>query len=144
MKLDFKPVVAGDIEKLKPFYGLRPNKACDSVFLDCFLWKDYYHVECAVSEDRAALWLMERDGQVSTAMPMCREEDLPYFFHQLEEYFAEVLHKPFYIALADEEAVQYLGLDPKEYEVEEQVDLKDYLYDGEAMRTLAGKKLHKK
>ena len=36
MKLDFKPVVAGDIEKLKPFYGLRPNKACDSVFLDCF------------------------------------------------------------------------------------------------------------
>ena len=40
MKLDFKPVVAGDIEKLKPFYGLRPNKACDSVFLDCFLWKD--------------------------------------------------------------------------------------------------------
>ena len=47
-------------------------------------------------------------------------------------------------ALADEEAVQYLGLDPKEYEVEEQVDLKDYLYDGEAMRTLAGKKLHKK
>ena len=55
-----------------------------------------------------------------------------------------MLHKPFYIALADEEAVQYLGLDPKEYEVEEQVDLKDYLYDGEAMRTLAGKKLHKK
>lgn len=144
MKLDFKPVVAEDIEKLKPFYGLRPNKACDSVFLDCFLWKDYYHVECTVSEDRAALWLMERDGQVSTAMPMCREEDLPYFFHQLEAYFAEVLHKPFYIALADEEAVQYLGLDPKEYEVEEQVDLKDYLYDGEAMRTLAGKKLHKK
>ena len=101
MKLDFKPVVAGDIERLKPFYGLRPNKACDSVFLDCFLWKDYYHVECTVSEDRAALWLMERDGQVSTAMPMCREEDLPYFFHQLEEYFAEVLHKPFFIALAD-------------------------------------------
>ena len=52
---------------------------------------------------------------------------------------SEVLHKPFYIALADEEAVQYLGLDPKEYEVEEQVDLKDYLYDGEAMRTLAGR-----
>ena len=77
---------------------------------------------------------MERDGQTSTAMPMCREEDLPYFFHQLEEYFATVIHKPFYIALADEEAVQYLGLDPREYEVEEQVDLKDYLYDGEAMR----------
>lgn len=144
MNLEFKPVVAEDIDKLKPYYGLRPNKACDSVFLDCFLWKDYYRVKCAVSENRAALWLMEKDGQVSTAMPMCREEELPYFFNQLVEYFAEVLHKPFYIALADEEAVKYLALNPDEYEVKEQTDLKDYLYDGEAMRTLAGKKLHKK
>ena len=144
MNLEFKPVVAEDIDKLRPFYGLRPNKACDSVFLDCFLWKDYYQVQCAVSENRAALWLMEKDGQVSTSMPMCKEEDLPYFFNQPVEYFAQVLHKPFYIALADEEAVEYLKLDPKVYEVEEQADLKDYLYDGEAMRTLSGKKLHKK
>lgn len=144
MNLDFKPLVAEDIDRLRPFYGLRPNKTCDSVFLDCFIWKDYYHVQCAVSETRAALWLMERDGQTSTAMPMCREEDLPYFFRQLEEYFAAVLRKPFFIALADEEAVQYLGLDSKEYEVKELEDLKDYLYDGQAMRTLSGKKLHKK
>lgn len=73
MELEFKPVVAGDIDRLRPFYGLRPNKTCDSVFLDSFLWKDYYHVQCAVSEGRAVLWLMEKDGQVSTAMPLCRE-----------------------------------------------------------------------
>lgn len=144
MNLTFKPVAAEDIDLLQPFYGLRPNKTCDSVFLDCFLWKDYYHVQCAVSENRAALWLMERDGQTSTAMPMCREADLPYFFCQLEEYFTKVLHKPFYIALADEEAVKYLDLNPGEYEVKELDDLKDYLYDGHAMRTLEGKKLHKK
>lgn len=55
MELEFKPVVAGDIDRLRPFYGMRPNKTCDSVFLDSFLWKDYYHVQCAVSEGRAAL-----------------------------------------------------------------------------------------
>ena len=102
MELEFKPVVAGDIDRLRPFYGLRPNKTCDSVFLDSFLWKDYYHVQCAVSEGRAVLWLMEKDGQVSTAMPLCREEDLPYFFQQMVDYFSGVLHKPFYISLADE------------------------------------------
>lgn len=144
MDLDFRPVAAGDIDRLRPFYGLRPNKTCDSVFLDSFLWKDYYHVQCAVSEGRAVLWLMEKDGQTSTAMPLCREEDLPYFFNQMVEYFAQVLHKPFYISLADEEAVQYLNLDPAEFEVEEQVDLKDYLYDGEELRKLAGKKFSKK
>ena len=144
MNLDFKPVVAGDIDRLRPFYGLRPNKTCDSVFLDSFLWKDYYHVRCAVSEGRAVLWLMEKDGQVSTAMPLCREEDLPYFFQQMVDYFSGVLHKPFYISLADEEAVQYLNLDPALFEVEEQVDLKDYLYSGEELRTLEGKKFVKK
>ena len=144
MELEFKPVVAGDIDRLRPFYGMRPNKTCDSVFLDSFLWKDYYHVQCAVSEGRAALWLMEKDGRVSTAMPLCREEDLPYFFQQMVDYFSEVLHKPFYISLADEEAVQYLNLDPALFEVEEQVDLKDYLYSGEELRKLEGKKFVKK
>ena len=139
MELEFKPVVAGDIDRLRPFYGMRPNKTCDSVFLDSFLWKDYYHVQCAVSEGRAALWLMEKDGRVSTAMPLCREEDLPYFFQQMVDYFSEVLHKPFYISLADEEAVQYLNLDPALFEVEEQVDLKDYLYSGEELRKLEGR-----
>ena len=90
MELEFKPVVAGDIDRLRPFYGLRPNKTCDSVFLDSFLWKDYYHVQCAVSEGRAVLWLMEKDGQVSTAMPLCREEDLPYFFQQMVDQFTSV------------------------------------------------------
>ena len=144
MELEFKPVVAGDIDRLRPFYGMRPNKTCDSVFLDSFLWKDYYHVQCAVSEGRAVLWPVEKDGQVSTAMPLCREEDLPYFFQQMVDYFSEVLHKPFYISLADEEAVQYLNLDPALFEVEEQVDLKDYLYSGEELRKLEGKKFVKK
>ena len=132
------------MSRLRPVYGLRPNKTCDSVFLDSFLWKDYYKVKCAVSEDRAALWLMEKDGILSSAMPLCKEEDLPHFFYQMVDYFDNVLHKPFYISLADAEAVEYLDLDPKKFEVTELDDLKDYLYDGNAMRTLAGKKLHKK
>ena len=40
--------------------------------------------------------------------------------------------------------MKYLNLPEDKYLVEEQVDSKDYLYDGNAMRTLAGKKLHKK
>lgn len=144
MNLNFKSVEAEDMSRLRPFYGLRPNRTCDSVFLDSFLWKDYYKVKCAVSEDRAALWLMEKDGILSSAMPLCKEEDLPHFFYQMVDYFDNVLHKPFYISLADAEAVEYLDLDPAEFEVTELDDLKDYLYDGNAMRTLAGKKLHKK
>lgn len=145
MDLQFKPVQAADMVKMTPYFGLRPNKTCDSVCLDSFLWREYYHVQYAISDGKAVQWLMEEDGVKHSAMPMCREEDLPYYFNEMVEYFNTVLKKPFKIYLADEEAVEYLHLkESEEFQVTEQEDLKDYLYDGEAMRKLSGKKLHKK
>ena len=67
---------------------------------------------------------MEKDGILSSAMPLCKEEDLSYFFYQMVDYFDNVLHKPFYISLADAEAVEYLNLDPEKFEVTELDDLK--------------------
>lgn len=145
MNLDFKKIEAEDMAALSPFFGRRPNKTCDSVPLDSFIWRDYYNVRYAVSDGKAVQWLMEEDGVVHSAMPICKEEDLPHYFHEMVEYFNNVLHKPFKIYLADEEAVEYLHLkETPDFEVVEQDDLKDYLYDGDALRTLAGKKLHKK
>ncbi len=144
MSLEFKPIEATDLIKITPFVGLRPNKACDSVALDSFLWREYYHVQFAISGEKAVQWLMELDGEPYSAMPLCRQEDLESSFCEIVDYFNQVLKKPLRIYLADEEAVQYLNLDPARFEVKEQEDLKDYLYDGEALRTLAGKKLHKK
>lgn len=146
MDLHFKPVEAEDIDKLSPLFGLRPNKTCDSVFLDSFIWRKLYKVQYAVSDGRAILWLMENDGVPSSAMPICREEELEYYFRELTQYFNKVLNRPLYIYLADEEAVEALGLKnmPEMFQVTEQEDLKDYLYDAEAMKNLSGKKLHKK
>lgn len=144
MKLEFKPVEAEDMAVITPFIGLRPNKSCDSVFLDSFLWKEFYHVRYAISDGKAVQWMMEDKGGPFGAMPLCREEELEHYFYEMVEYFNEVLHVPFRIYLADEEGVKKLNLDPAKFRVTEQEDLKDYLYDGEALRTLAGKKLHKK
>ena len=144
MNLNFKPVEAEDLEKLNPFFCKRPNKTCDSVFLDSFIWREYYNVRYAVSDDKAILWLMDLEGKTGSAMPICSEEDLEYYFWKLVEYFNTELKAPLYINLADEEAVEQLGLKnmPDKFKITEQVDLKDYLYDGNAMRTLSGKKLH--
>lgn len=129
---------------MTPFFALRPNKTCDSVFLDSFIWRDFYHIQCAISDEKAVQFLMEKDGITFSAMPMCKEEELPHYFYEMVEYFNTVLKKPFRIYLADEDGVNYLNLDPEKFEVKEQEDLKDYLYDAAAMRSLAGKKLHKK
>lgn len=144
MRLEFKPIEAEDIKILTPYFCQRPNRTCDSVFLDSFLWRDYYDVRFAVSDGKAIQWLMTMDGQIHSAMPVCRAEDLNHYFFEMVHYFNEELQLPFKIYLADGEAIEALKLDPEKYEVQEAEDLKDYLYDGESMRTLAGKKLHKK
>lgn len=144
MDLEFKPVSSDSIETMIPFYGLRPNRTCDSVFLESFIWKDFYQVRYAIWENKALLWLMEYHGEVFSAMPLCREEDLPEAFQAIERYFNEKLGLPLVIYLADEAAVECLQLPEKEYLVQEQEDGRDYLYNGDSMRTLAGKKMHKK
>lgn len=145
MSLNFKKIEAGDMSVLQQYFGLRPNKTCDSVFLDSFIWREFYHVRFAISDGKAIQWLMEEDGVVHSAMPMCKEEDLPHYFYEMVAYFNNELKLPFKIYLADEEAVEYLKLrESPDFEVVEQEDLKDYLYLGDAMRTLSGKKLHKK
>lgn len=44
--LKFKPVEAEDMKVLAPYFGLRPNKTCDSVPLDSFIWQEI--LSCAV------------------------------------------------------------------------------------------------
>lgn len=146
MNIEFKPVNVEAIKEITPFFGLRPNKTCDSVFLDHYLWKDYYQVKYAVWEGKAVLWLMEHDGGTGSAMPACGEEELADAFAALLRYFNQELGRPLRIHLADEEAVKSLHLREmtERFRVTEQDDWKDYLYDGESLRTLPGKKYHKK
>lgn len=144
MNLEFRPVQAEDLEHMSPFFASRPNKTCDSVFLDCFLWSTYYNIQYTICDEKAVLFLLTIDGKQYTTMPVCREEDLRHYFDLLVGYFNQELKQPFRIYLADEAAVQFLKLDENRFDVTEQEDLKDYLYDGQALRTLAGKKLHKK
>lgn len=144
MELQFKNIEVNDIDIMMPFYGLRRNRTCDSVFLESFIWKEFYKVRYAIWDNKALLWLMEYNGNYFSAMPLCKEADLADAFKALECYFNEELKVPLIINLADEFAVQYLNLPETEYFIEEQVDSKDYLYLGDALRTLAGKKLHKK
>lgn len=145
MDIHFNRANPEDAARMAPFYAMRPNKTCDSGVLDTFLWSEYYDVQTAIVDEKAVLVRMKNGDEYFSAMPYCSEEDLPYYFDLLRHYFNEVLKKPLKIYLADEEGVKLLKLeeDPH-FLVKEESDLRDYIYDGEELRTLPGKKFHKK
>lgn len=144
----FRTLEAEDLKQLACFYNLRPNRASDSVPLESFLWRDYYNARVALTRRNGVavglLWLYGTEEDPAAGMPLCREEDLRFCFLEIQCYFNRVLKKPLLIKLADEEAVRALNLDPEKYLIQEEEDFKDYLYDGDALRSLSGKKLHKK
>lgn len=144
MNLEFKEITVEDSPVMMPYYNMRKNNTCDSVFLESFIWKEFYNVRYAIWEEKALLWLMEYNGKCFSAMPFCKEEDLPGAFGAIQQYFNEELGYPLVINLADEYAVKYLNLPEEKYFVKEQEDSRDYLYLGESLRKLSGKKLHKK
>ena len=145
---EFHHFHAGDVARYAKFYELRSNLTSDSTPLESFLWRKYFNARAAVLRDGerelGLLWLYGTEDEPYAAMPLAREEDLPACFAALQRYFREVLKKPLIVKLADEGAVRALQLPEDQYLVEEEENAADYLYDGNALRTLSGRKLHKK
>lgn len=143
-KLVFHKPVFEEAAELSRIYALRDNKTCDSTVLDTYIWKDLYDTKVYL-EQEAALILMKDEKGYFAAMPYCSAEDLPKYFKLLRSYFNEELKAPLRIDLADEDALNALGLmDNPDFVIEEETDYKDYLYDAQELRTLAGKKFQKK
>lgn len=158
-KMDYRPLTAEDVILLAPFYTLRPNRSCDSAPLDQYLYRNFYQVKYCQVED--ALFLMFMDGseeadpdgttksvtpEIYGFLPYCREEDLAHYLKLEETYFNQVLGIPLVMTSADQEGVACLKETDalNDYEVNEVEDTRDYLYDAEALRTLAGRKYTKK
>lgn len=146
-KLEFHKPDFEEASELSKIYALRDNKTCDSTVLDTYIWKELYNTRICKLEDAAFILMQDGKGYFA-AMPYCKEEDLPKAFELLKSFFHEELKSPLRIDLADEDALKVLGFDDfasnEEYVIEEESDLKDYLYDAESLRTLAGKKYQKK
>lgn len=142
----YKELEIEDLGRLSHYYGLRRQKSCDGSPLVSYLYKHYYAVKYCEIGDALLMSYHGEDGSVFGFVPFCREEELGKYFKLQEEYFNKVLGIPLIVTSADEEGVRILCENGyfADYEVTKEDDLKDYLYDGEALRTLAGRKYSKK
>ncbi len=144
--MTYKELAAGDLARLSHYYSLRRQKSCDGSPLVSFLYKFYYEVHYCEFEDALLLSYHGEDGSTYGFLPFCRKADMSKYFKMQEEHFNKVLGIPLVISSADEEGVEVLkaagALD--NYELTREDDLRDYIYSGESLRTLAGRKYSKK
>ena len=123
---------AKDASRLARFFTMRPCRACESGWLDYFIWAEYYRVRYTVVDDRALLFVMKSGDEYFAALPYCAEEDLPHYFDVLRDFFNDVLEQPFKIYLADEEGVNALRLcenDDYVVPVEGMIDVSEMLIE---------------
>ena len=143
--LRFAEFTAKDVIELAPYFSLRPNKGSYSVSVMGYLYNSHYPMKYCRMDD-GLLLIYSHEGEAGALMPYCREERLPEYFRRLEEYFNNVLKQPLLVVLADEEGFGVLRESGSlgDYDCQEEPQYSDYIYDGESLRTLAGRKFSKK
>ncbi len=144
--LDYKELMINDLPRIAAYYRLRPTRSCDSSPLVSYLYKYFYMVRYCETGNALLMSYHGDDGSIFGFIPFCPEEELDYYFKLQEAWFNRELGIPLEITSADEEGVKVLqesgALD--HYEVIPAEELRDYLYEGDALRTLAGRKYSKK
>lgn len=152
----FSEILPDKFDDIARLFFLRPNRSCVSTPLCLYLYRHIYKAKYCLVGNSCMVTYSEKTQQdnpdavngriITGAIPYCNEADLPHYFKLQEKYFNEVLHLPHTVLSADEEGVELLRksgtLD--NYEAIHVEKYRDYLYDGESMRTLAGRKLAKK
>ncbi len=134
----FSPDAAAE---LFSFFSARPNRSYDSVATDTLLWSEEVATEWAVLDGCALLLRDKTPETVSGALPFCPQTELFYYFKLFERYFNEVLSLPFSAFYSDAEGVEFLKKTGalRDYEIREETEIFDYIYDAEALRTLKGR-----
>ncbi|MGN0382731.1 MAG: DUF2156 domain-containing protein [Eubacterium sp.] len=133
-----------DYDFLNKYFELRRPQTSDSAIFNLFLWMNCYNNQYFIT-DKGLIWIaVDERGNYYTAPPLCRDEDLKECFDTAKTYFNEVLHTNMRMFHLDSEAINILQLSEDMYEVIEDTDYADYIYDAHKLRTLPGKKFHKK
>lgn len=139
-----KDVEISNYEEINRFFNMRRPQTSDSNIVDLFLWENCYATWYYCTEN-ALVWIAKsEDGKYYSTIPCCKNEDLKGAFIEIQRFFNDVLNKKINIYVADKEAIDILDLPEEKYIVVRDRSYDDYIYDAEKLRTLSGRKYHKK
>ncbi|OPJ55588.1 DUF2156 domain-containing protein [Alkalithermobacter paradoxus] len=118
-------------------------EACEYCFTTIYMFEHIYNTMYYREKDFAVL-IGEYDDHKFTVIPLAQKQNLGKVFDFIRKYFKENNIK-FQLRAATEEFVEFLEENYKgKFKYIEERDYFDYVYLGEDLRTLNGRKYHKK
>lgn len=139
----FKEITIEDREILNPYFDLVDYEACEYCFDTLYMWQHAYKTAYYIGDNFAVL-VGEYEGELFSILPLAKKEDLPKVVDFVLDYFKKI-EKELLLRGITEEVIDYLKEaygDRFEYTAER--DIFDYVYEGEKLRTLKGRKNSKK
>lgn len=116
---------------------------CDDIITNIYIWSHYYNLKY-IKTQTGLVWLYTPPFETFTTAPICAPENVKENFELAVTYFHEVLGKKLVMFVVDENFLNMADLPSDKFEITEERSYFDYLYDAESLRTLSGKKYHKK
>ena len=146
MNMTFNQFTAYDEERLNKYASLRPIYISERQFINQFIWENYYNTTYYCN-NKYLIYVSNRDGNMIPMMPFCKLEDIPDVFTEIKDYWNNDLNLPLNMYFLDKPFIESLKANPsfeEEFEIIDDRDSYDYIYDAEQLKALKGKKFHKK
>ena len=141
--MKFKNIDMESRELLNPYFDLVDYEACEYCFNTLYMWQHLYKTGYYIGDEFAVI-VAESEGNTFSILPLAKKEDMPKVIQYIIDYF-EKEEKKIYFRGITKEVVEFLKENyPGKFDYTEERDLFDYIYDGESMRTLKGRKNVKK
>ena len=139
----FKDIDMESRELLNPYFDLVDYEACEYCFNTLYMWQHLYKTGYYIGDGFAVI-VAEYEGNTFSILPLAKKEDMPRVIKFVIDYF-EKEQKKIYFRGITKEVVDYLKENyPDKFDYTEERDLFDYVYDGDSMRELKGRKNVKK
>jgi hypothetical protein len=139
----FKPIDINAKEVLDPYFELVDYEACEYCFVTLYMWQNIYSTVYYV-EDDFAIVSGEYEGNNFVVLPLATKENMHKAIDFILKHFKDE-NKKVNLRAITKEIVDFMKENyPGKFEYIEERDYFDYVYDGESLRTLAGKKNQKK
>lgn len=141
--MDFKPVDLEYDHLLQPFYLMTREGICEYNTNIMYLWYNVYKTHFCI-ENNILFLKQDYKGREYALMPLCKPEDYKKAFDQIMNHIKS-LGYPLEMYCVEPEFAKFAKTHyGDQFNVYLDRDSFDYIYEGDALRQLKGKRYHKK